>query len=141
MSPLAIASVASRATSSFGWPMLSLLSAGRCLEDAIAGRGLGQKEPSASVPRESGARLTCQRALDVLWIRDDGLAAALLQVPHDGLDLRSHAAAGEVPALGQVLLGLSEGQVIDPLLVRLGVVQGHSLHGGADHEQDRKSVV
>src|SRR5437016_14287418 len=102
MSPLAIASVASRATSSFGWPMLSLLSAGRRLEDAIAGRGLGQKEPSASAPRESGARLTCQRALDVLGIRHDGRGAALPQGPPDGLDRRSRAAACQGPALGQV---------------------------------------
>src|SRR4030042_2844125 len=56
--------------------------------------------PPASVAGEPRAGRALQSLLDVLWVRDQCLPAAVLQVPDYSLDLRAHAPLAEVsPAL------------------------------------------
>src|SRR5579872_272627 len=71
----------------------------------------------------------------VLRVGHDRLLAATVQIVQHGLDLRRHAAGGEVDALFEVLARLGGCEAGDEALVGLAEVEGDLLDGGRDEEE------
>ncbi len=62
---------------------------------------------------------------DILRIGDDGFLAACFQEIDDSLDLRSHGTLLEVNTIFHVFLCFIKRHVIQPLLIRVAIVNSH----------------
>ena len=82
----------------------------------------------------AGAALSCHGFAGAIEAADDAHApGAALRELDASCHLRLHRAFAEL-ALGQVLLGLLDGDVLEVLLVGLAEVDGHVIHGGEEDQ-------
>ena len=71
----------------------------------------------------------------MLGTRDEGLLAAGLEVPNDGLNFRRHGAAGEVLSFGQMRARFRQAHSVHPLLLGRAEAQRNLFNGGCNEEQ------
>src|SRR5215212_9427084 len=96
--------------------------------------GAGTGLPSGSGGQDGSGVVPVDGVGDVFQGRDDGAAPARLHEAQGGLDLRAHAAAGELAVCG-VLPQLGDRDPAERPLLRLAEVDHHVRDVGGDDER------
>src|SRR5919109_317824 len=77
---------------------------------------------------DPGSGFALERPANIFGVGDQGLFAAILEEPDNGLDLRGHGTFGKVRAFGKISLGFGNGHLVDPFLLGFAKIESDLFH-------------